>query len=94
MGVADVRHTMPRTVKLNELESALQELDYPVDRDEAVTRYDDVTLRLADGEENLGATIAASGSTTFVSADDLATEVMNLLPQHAVGEPYQSEGEG
>jgi hypothetical protein len=53
-----------------------------------------VTLLLADGTENLGDLIAGSDGETFESPDDLNNEVMNLLPRHAVGEPYQSEGEG
>ena len=85
---------MDRRVKLNELDDALEELEYPVGREEAADRCDDVTLALADGEENLGDLVASSGQDTFGSENELADEVRNLLPRHAVGEPYQSEGEG
>ena len=85
---------MGRDVKLNELESVLNELDYPASRESVAEECDDVTLVLADGEENLGDLVAGSGDETFESMDDLETEVMNLLPRHAVGEPYQSEGDG
>lgn len=85
---------MPREVKLNQLESVLGDLDYPVDPVTAATRLDDVTLQLADGEANLGETIEQSSQKSFESVDDLSSEVMNLLPRSAVGEPYQSEGEG
>lgn len=85
---------MDRRVELNELESALDDLDYPIARAEVVDRCGDVTLQLADGTENLGDVVAGSGADSFDSPDDLATEVRNLLPRHAVGEPYQSEGEG
>lgn len=85
---------MARDVKLDELEPVLQELDYPAAREATAERFEDVTLVLADGEENLGALVAGSGDDTFESVDDLEEEVLNLLPRHAVGEPYQSEGEG
>lgn len=85
---------MARDVKLNRLETVLGELEYPVPREAAAADCDDVTLRLADGQVNLGGIIEQSGGEQFVSVDDLASEVRSLLPRHAVGEPYQSEGEG
>ncbi len=85
---------MTREVKLNELEAVLEEFDYPASRDAVVEEADDVTLLLADGTENLGDLVAGSGAGMFDSADDLYAEVHNILPRHAVGEPYQSEGEG
>ncbi|NUB91432.1 hypothetical protein HT576_10425 [Haloterrigena sp. SYSU A121-1] len=85
---------MGRNVHLNDIESVLEELDYPVSRDAVADQCDDVTLVLADGEENLGELVAGSGADEFSSTDDLKSEVFNLLPRHAVGEPYQSEGEG
>lgn len=85
---------MGRDVKLDELEGLLDGLDYPLSREDAARECDDVTLTLADGEENLGDLVAGSGDETFESMDDLETEVMNLLSQHAVGGPYQSEGDG
>ncbi len=85
---------MGRNVHLNDIEPVLEELDYPVSRDAVADQCDDVTLVLADGEENLGDLVAGSGADEFSSTDDLQSEVFNLLPRHAVGEPYQSEGEG
>lgn len=85
---------MAREVRLNGLDSLLAELDYPVGRETAAGTLDDVTLELADGTENLGHLVASSSDDTFDSADDLESEVLNLLPRSAVGEPYQSEGEG
>lgn len=85
---------MERNVKLSRLETVLGELEYPASRESVAEQYDDVTLLLADGEENLGALIAGSGADTFDSVDELESEVLNLLPRHAVGDPYQSEGEG
>ena len=84
---------MEREVKLSRLDRILAEFDYPLTREEAVETGADVTLLLADGHVNLGETIANSHETTFASTDDLLNEVMSLLPQHAVGEPYQSDGD-
>lgn len=84
---------MTREVKLRDIETVLAEFEYPTDRDSVAAAYGDVSLILAEGEENLGEVIAGSSADEFESVNDLATEVMNLLPQHAVGEPYQSEGD-
>lgn len=85
---------MDQQVKLNELEDVLAELDYPISREGVVDQCGDVGIELADGSENLAELVAGSNDDRFRSVDGLATEVRNLLPQHAVGEPYQSEGEG
>lgn len=85
---------MGREVRLSRVVPLLSDLDFPMSRDAVVEHYDDVTLLLADGEVNLADLLAESGDEAFDSVDDLVLEVMNLLPQRAVGEPYQSEGEG
>jgi hypothetical protein len=85
---------MTRQVKLGQLEDVLTEWDYPIDRDAAVVAGRDVTLVLSEGQVNLGETIEDSSGDAFESPDDLQNEVMSRLPRHAVGEPYQSEGEG
>lgn len=85
---------MARQVKLNDLEDVLEELDYPISRQDVIEQCSDVRIQLSDGSENLGELIAGSNDDSFGSVDGLANEVRNLLPQHAVGEPYQSEGEG
>lgn len=85
---------MPRDVKLSQLEGVLDELDYPMSTAEAERACSDVRLVLADGTENMGDLLGESNADAFDSPDELTSEVMNLLPQHAVGEPYQSEGEG
>lgn len=93
----DVRHvgeSMPREVKLSELEAELSELDYPLSAEAVCRECEDVTLQLADGTEGLSELIANSGADRFDSPDELSNEIMSLLPRHAVGEPYQSEGEG
>ncbi len=85
---------MTRTVKLSETSAVFDSLEYPVDRDAAAAQLEDVTLLLADGERNLGDLVAESTSDRFESATDLESELNNVLPREAVGEPYQSEGEG
>lgn len=81
-------------IKLSRIESVLEDLEYPVTNDRAAAELADVTLLLADGERNLGALIERSDSDRFESMDDLESELNNVLPREAVGEPYQSEGEG
>nr|WP_193570763.1 hypothetical protein [Halorubellus sp. JP-L1] len=72
----------------------LEALDYPVTPAEAAAACSDVTLELADGEEPFADVVTGSSADAFESPDELASEVMSLLPREAVGEPYQSEGEG
>jgi hypothetical protein len=81
-------------IRLSELETRLAELDYPVSREAAVNELTGTTLQLADGEVDLGDTLAQSTDDEYESVDDLSNEVHALLPREAVGEPYQSEGEG
>ena len=85
---------MGREVKLSRVESALGELSYPVSREEAAAQFEDVTLLHANGELNLGDLVADTSAEEYESVDDLSTEIENQLPRDAVGEPYQSEGEG
>lgn len=85
---------MAREIKLSHLDSVLEGIEYPCSKADAVDFGGDVTLLLADGTENLGDLLETSNDAVFESMDELSNEVMNLLPQHAVGEPYQSEGEG
>ena len=85
---------MAREVMLNDCLTVLREAEYPVDRAAAASRFSEVTLLLADGEANLGELVSRSSSETFDSAADVEAELHNLLPREAVGEPYQSEGEG
>ncbi|WP_254537384.1 hypothetical protein [Halomarina litorea] len=84
---------MTRTIKLSRVESVLSALEYPISRTEAANGCDDVTVLLADGEMNLGATIEELGSDRFETEEDLEMEVFSQLPVGAVGEPGQSEGD-
>lgn len=85
---------MVSEVKLSHLDTVLEELEYPCSKQDVVDFGADVRLLLADGTEPLGDLIAASSEERFESMDELSNEVMSLLPRRAVGEPYQSEGEG
>ena len=85
---------MDRKVKLSRVETVLEELSYPVARNEAAAELEDVTLQYADGEDNLGGLVSETASDSFASMDELESELNNVLPVGAVGEPGQSEGEG
>ncbi|RQG98053.1 DUF5789 family protein [Natrarchaeobius chitinivorans] len=85
---------MASEIKLNEVESAFDRLEYPVGNEEAAAEFSDTTLLLADGERNLGSLVERSDVDRFESAEDLESELHNVLPREAVGEPFQSEGEG
>lgn len=85
---------MPREIPLSDCASVFDELDYPVARTVAADELSDVVLLLADGEAELSPLITQMTSETFDSADEIANELHNVLPREAVGEPYQSEGDG
>ena len=85
---------MAREVRMKDTSEVFERAEYPIDRDEAAAQFDDVTLVLADGTENLGSLIANSPHEQFESVAALDAELHNLLPRKAVGEPFQSEGEG
>lgn len=85
---------MAREVKLSRVDDELEDLSYPIPRDDAAIELDGVTVLLADGEANLGELVSETGSDSYRSPEDLKAELHNSLPREAVGEPYQSEGEG
>ena len=85
---------MERTIHLNELGTLLQELSYPVTRAEAMEELGEVSIQLADGETTLGETLTWVKTDRFESATELQDECFAALPVEAVGEPFQSEGEG
>lgn len=85
---------MGNAIKLSHLDEPLGRLSYPVSRNAAAERLDDVTVRLANGEANLGDLVASVSSDAFESADDLRDELYGYLPEEALGEPGQSKGDG
>lgn len=84
---------MPTEVKLSHLYDVLEEYSYPLSKQDAVTEGEGTVLLLADGTIELSSVIADIGVEEFVDRDELVLEVMSHLPQRAVGEPYQSEGD-
>lgn len=84
---------MSREVKLNQLETALDSLDYPCTHNAAVSAGNDVVLALAGGRTKLSDVIARSSDNVYETQEELTLEILNLLPRLAVGEPYQSEGD-
>lgn len=84
---------MPREVPFSDCSSVLGEIEYPAGRAAAAEEFSDVALRLADGTVNLGGLISEINNETFESVEDLETDLHNVLPREAVGEPYQSEGD-
>jgi hypothetical protein len=84
---------MGTSVELSHLEEPLMTLTYPVARETAAEQLADVTVRLANGEENLGDLIADVPSDAFDSAEELRDELYGYLPEEALGEPGQSEGD-
>lgn len=85
---------MGREVKLSRVDAVLEGLSYPISRSDAASRLAGTTVRLADGTIDLGDLVEETGSETYRSVDDLGSELFNVLPVEAVGEPGQSEGEG
>jgi hypothetical protein len=84
---------MARDVKLSRIEDVLSELSYPVTRESAAEELDDVTLQLADGEASLGGVLEDVPSDSFDSVGELRDEIFEYLPEAAIGEPGQSEGD-
>jgi hypothetical protein len=80
-------------IKINRVKNVLGRIDYPTGRDEAASAFADVTLVFADGQTNLGELIAQADRNRFDSVDDLDTELNNVMPIEAVGEPGQSDGD-
>lgn len=84
---------MNDSVKLNRIGTVLETLEYPTTPATVAAECATVTVELAEGTVNLGETIVGSDATQFTSADDLELEFLSRLPRHAVGEPFQSEGD-
>lgn len=81
-------------IKLSELTGTLRdELDYPIDTDDAAEALDGFTLLLADGEEELSSLIEDLESEEYGSVSDIEMELYSHLPPEALGEPGQSEGD-
>jgi hypothetical protein len=86
-------HREPEQLKLTQVADRFGTLGYPLSREAAARRFDEVTLVLADGEANLGAVIADCPADSFASAEELFEEFNAALPIEALGEPGQSDGD-
>lgn len=84
---------MEREIQFKNVATVLDEIEYPVERTAAAESVSDVTLVLADGEAPLADLLSRTEVETFESAADVESELHNVLPRGAVGEPYQSEGD-
>ena len=71
----------------------LADFEYPLTPEQVADECGDVTIELAEGSVTFGAIMAESNSARFASPGELSDEILGLLPRHAVGEPYQSEGD-
>jgi len=88
-----VQDTVTTQIKINRVKNVLSRETYPLGREAAADRFDNVTLLFADGRSNRGELIARTDREEFDSADDLCTELNNVMPIEAVGEPGQSDGD-
>jgi len=77
-----------------DLSEHLERLEYPIGRADAAAECADDTVLFADGDADLGDLISGATRDRFESAEELLVDVQNQLPRNAVGEPFQSEGEG
>ncbi|MCU4717645.1 DUF5789 family protein [Halapricum hydrolyticum] len=84
---------MEDSVRLKDVETAIDPQDLPLTRVQAERAFADVTLELADGTVSFGETIGRSHAETFDTVEELVTELYTHLPRRAVGEPFQSEGD-
>ncbi|WP_224269356.1 hypothetical protein [Haloprofundus salinisoli] len=84
---------MSETIKLSRVDTAFEQLSYPIARDDAAAEYAETTVTFADGEANLGELISETHSETLRSSEELSEEFYNVLPVEALGEPGQSEGD-
>ena len=62
---------MVERLPTEELESRLEELQYPVMRADAAAQFDDVVVEVGDEEENLGVVISELNRDSFTGPDEL-----------------------
>ncbi|MDX1747550.1 MAG: hypothetical protein R3324_16570 [Halobacteriales archaeon] len=70
---------MVERLPTEELESRLEELQYPVMRADAAAQFDDVTVDLGDGTENLGVVISELNCDSFTGPDELYDRLSAVL---------------
>lgn len=84
---------MVREITFSDISKILDDISYPIERATAAEELADVRLVLADGAAGLGDLISETSRGRFDSAADLESELHNVLPREAVGQPYQSDGD-
>lgn len=84
---------MDRDIHLTEIRTVLEELQYPLTKEDAATTLADVTVLYADGEEPFPDLVGRTTSEEFDSATELETDLRESAPVEAIGEPGQSEGD-
>lgn len=77
------------------IDSVLEEISYPVSKDEFVDRYGERTLDRTNAEPiTVRAVFEGTGDDTFESADDIRRSVLNLVPSDSVGRQRYSDRGG
>jgi hypothetical protein len=84
---------MTNELRLNQLRSTIDTLEYPVESEAARDQLAGITLLYADGQEPLVDVISRTNVDVFQDVDDLESEIYTYLPIEAVGEPGQSDGD-
>ncbi|WP_121821879.1 DUF5789 family protein [Halostella salina] len=85
---------MGRQVTLEQVETALDELSYPVMRTDAAREFEDTTLQFPDGEENLGKLLSETHSDSFDSVAEVETELREVLPGEVAAESVGTDVDG
>lgn len=84
---------MTEEIHLSDVRSTLEELTFPITREEAVEAMSGVTVLYADGQESLAVAIDRIEHERFETVDELETDLLSSAPIEAIGEPGQSEGD-
>ena len=84
---------MDADIRLNRIERVLEPLNYPLTPPDVTEACGETVVRLAEGTISVGDVMERSNADRFESTGDLELEFLSLLPRHAVGEPYQSDGD-
>jgi len=70
---------MARQIERSRVESALEELSYPVMRSDAAAAFADATVTAADDDHNLGRLISETDSDHFDAPHEIVTELEKQL---------------
>jgi len=85
---------MDDRVELSELETVLGDLEYPTTRTDAATSLAGTTLAHAGGETDLGGLVSETGADSFDHPDDVVVALHDVMPESALGELGEAEGDG